>query len=151
MQNHPVIQFHPVKLFSHSGYKHNGEFQTLTLMNGHDANHILPLPRDVCLTKIHLVLFHLLHIPDEIKYPVVACLFKVNRLLQQHHQIGTAPFSGRHGSHIIPISGEKKHLLQNGMYRILLVFPQGAVNLIKSVGSFMFLLLHVDKSCLPEA
>ena len=86
-----------------SRHETDGKFQSLTFMDGHNANQIRIFVQYLRLAVIHLVLLDFFQIPDEVKQPVKAGFLKGVGFLHEKFHIGTAFLPRRQGRHILEI------------------------------------------------
>ena len=110
--NHdPAPDILPVKALAKSGHDDNREFQTFTLVNGHNTDRIFIFTQNTSLAEVFLIALQLLHIPYKMEQSPVAGLLKGNGSLNEHPHIGLPLGSRRLRRQIIAVTGGLKEFL----------------------------------------
>ena len=109
MQHHAASGILLVKISSQTAHKDHREFQSLALVDTHNAHDVLILPDHVRLAKIDIVFLEFIDVAHKMKQSLVARILIGDRLLHQHAQIRPASGSCRHRRRIISVAAFLQH------------------------------------------
>ena len=115
MKEHTSLRILHVELLPHARREHDREFQSLTLVDTHDAHRVRLFVHDPGFPVIHIVFLKLFDIADEIKQPFIARPLKCGRLLHQHVHIGGTLGAAGHCGDADAVPGTPDNLPQQIM------------------------------------
>ena len=136
MENHAASGILHIEPFPHSGYEHNGKFQSLALVDGHNTHRIRLLIFDTCLPIIHVILLQLFYITYKMEQSLITGGLKNPRLLCQHVKISLSLLAPRHGAGIIAIAGLLQHHMQQFMHRRIRNHLAKCLHLVQAPAQF---------------
>ncbi len=108
---------HLIELFGQPADKADRKFQSLALVDRHDAHDVRILIEDIGLPEVHLLLLYGLQIPDKMKQPIKARVLERTSLLQQQFDIRDPLVASRHGAHTGVVGRVRDQLLQQFLDR----------------------------------
>ena len=117
MENHAASSILHIEPFPHSGYEHNGKFQSFAFVNGHNTHRVRLLIFNTRFPIIHVILLQLFYIAYKMEQPLITGRFKNPCLLCQHVKIGLSLLASRHGAGIVAVAGLLQHHMQQLMHR----------------------------------
>ncbi len=150
MNHHPASGILPVKAFAKTAHNDNGKFQSLALMNGHNAHRILIFSGNSGFAKILLIALKLLHIMYKMKQSPIAGLLKGNGTLYQHPHIGLTLFPSRLRRQIIAVACifqyKPEKLMDGKILRLASIAVKPFIKCLQPLSQFLFAIFP-----LPEA
>ena len=131
MENHTAPGVLHVKALAHPCGKYNGEFQSLALVDAHDADCIRLFIHDPGFPVVHVIFLKLSDIPHKIKQSLIAGPLKRGCLFHQHVHIRRSLGPAGHCSHRKPKTRSLNDLRKELMHRSIRHLSPKICHLVK--------------------